>query len=152
MNIDFFKEFRKNLNMKQKEFAALLGVSEDYVSKIERGKRKISDEIEKKINKIIEDGEKPKATTLEEVCKEADEANKKGFSKELRYYGQMYLDRQRQIELAKKSQKSIIEMAKNKGITKEMIVSYCSVIQLEDFNKNVLFAAVDSEGEYFFEE
>lgn len=23
---------------------------------------------------------------------------------------------------------------------------------LEDFNKNVLFAAVDSEGEYFFEE
>lgn len=89
---------------------------------------------------------------LEDVCKEADEINKKGFSEELRYYGQMYLDRQRQIELAKKSQKSIIEMAKNKGITKEMIVSYCSVIQLEDFNKNVLFAAVDSEGEYFFEE
>lgn len=89
---------------------------------------------------------------LEDVCKEADEANKKGFSEELRYYGQMYLDRQRQIELAKKSQKSIIEMAKNKGITKEMIISYCSVIQLEDFNKNVLFAAVDSEGEYFFEE
>lgn len=106
----------------------------------------------KKINKIIEDGEKPKAATLEDVCKEADEINKKGFSEELRYYGQMYLDRQRQIELAKKSQKSIIEMAKNKGITKEMIVSYCSVIQLEDFNKNVLFAAVDSEGEYFFEE
>lgn len=68
------------------------------------------------------------------------------------YNEQMYLDRQRQIELAKKSQKSIIEMAKNKGITKEMIISYCSVIQLEDFNKNVLFAAVDSEGEYFFEE
>lgn len=93
MDINFFKEFRKNLNLKQKEFAALLGVSEDYVSKIERGQRKISDEIEKKINKIIEDGEKPKAATLEEVCKEADEAN-----------------------------------------------------------KNVLFAAVDSEGEYFFEE
>lgn len=73
----------------------------------------------KKINKIIEDGEKPKATTLEEVCKEADEANKKGFSKELRYYGQMYLDRQRQIELAKKSQKSIIEMAKIRASQKK---------------------------------
>lgn len=48
MDINFFKEFRKNLNMRQKEFAALLGVSEDYVSKIERGKRKISDELEKK--------------------------------------------------------------------------------------------------------
>ena len=51
MNIDFFKEFRKNLNLKQKEFAALLGVSEDYISKIERGQRKISDEIEKKLTK-----------------------------------------------------------------------------------------------------
>ncbi len=148
MNIDFFKEFRKNLNMKQKEFATLLGVSEGYISKVERGQRKISDEIEKKINKIIEDGEKPKAATLEDVCKEADEANKKGFSEELRYYGQMYLDQKNTIELAKKSQKSIIEMAKNKSITKEMIISYCSVIQLEDFSKNVLFAAVDSEGEF----
>lgn len=152
MNIDFFKEFRKNLNMKQKEFAALLGVSEDYVSKIERGQRKISDEIEKKINKIIEDGEKPKAATLEDVCKEADEANKKGFSEELRYYGQMYLDRQNTIELAKSRKSQLLKWQKNKGITKEMIISYCSVIQLEDFNKNVLFAAVDSEGEYFFEE
>lgn len=118
MNIDFFKEFRKNLNMKQKEFAALLGVSEDYVSKIERGQRKISDEIEKKINKIIEDGEKPKAATLEDVCKEADEANKKGFSEELRYYGQMYLDRQRQIELAKSRKSQLLKWQKIKASQK----------------------------------
>lgn len=119
MNINFFKEFRKNLNLKQKEFAALLGVSEDYVSKIERGQRKISDEIEKKINKIIEDGEKPKAATLEDVCKEADEANKKGFSKELRYYGQMYLDRKILLNLLKSCKSQLLKWQKIRASQKK---------------------------------
>lgn len=39
-----FKEFRVNNGYTQKEFAAALGFSEDYISAIERGTRPLTDE------------------------------------------------------------------------------------------------------------
>ena len=156
------KQFRKDNNFTQKELAEIFDVSEDYISKIERGVLPVTENIEKQIKDYkfkqemddLEEDPEPAPATMEEVIEEADEKNKKGFSQSLINYGEQYQTQIDNIERAKKVQKSIIEMAKREGITKEMVIAYCQTSALEDFNKDVLIAAIKHshpEEDCFFE-
>lgn len=83
--------------------------------------------------------------TIEEVVAEADEKNKKGFAVSLRMFGEQYIQYKNSLERAKMCIKDTLEMAKEKGITKDMLLAYASAVQLEDFNAKVLCSAVQQE-------
>lgn len=83
--------------------------------------------------------------TIEQVVSEADEKNKKGFAVALREFGEQYIQYKNSLERAKICIKDTLEMAKGKGITKDMLLAYASAVQLEDFNAKVLCSAVQQE-------
>ena len=83
--------------------------------------------------------------TMEQVVAEADEKNKKGFAVALREFGEQYIQYKNSLDRAKECIKDTIEMAKDKGITKDMLLAYASAVQLEDFNAKVLCSAVQQE-------
>lgn len=83
--------------------------------------------------------------SMEQVVAEADEKNKKGFAVALREFGEQYIRYKNSLDRAKKCIKDTIEMAKDKGITKDMLLAYASAVQLEDFNAKVLCSAVQQE-------
>ena len=84
-------------------------------------------------------------TTMEDVIAESDEKNKKGFAVTLREFGEQYIQYKNSLERAKMCIKDTLEMAKEKGITKDMLLAYASAVQLEDFNAKVLCSAVQQE-------
>lgn len=86
-----------------------------------------------------------KTETMEQVVAEADEKNKKGFAVSLRMFGYQYIQYKNSLERAKMCIKDTLEMAKEKGITKDMLLAYASAVQLEDFNAKVLCSAVQQE-------
>lgn len=83
--------------------------------------------------------------SVEQVVAEADEKNKKGFAVSLREFGEQYIQYKNSLDRAKECIKDTIEMAKDKGITKDMLLAYASAVQLEDFNAKVLCSAVQQE-------
>lgn len=83
--------------------------------------------------------------TIENVVAEADEKNKKGFAVALREFGEQYIRYKNSLDRAKMCIKDTIDMAKEKGITKDMLLAYASAVQLEDFNAKVLCSAVQQE-------
>ena len=83
--------------------------------------------------------------TMEQVVAEADEKNKKGFAVALREFGEQYIRYKNSLDRAKMCIKDTIDMAKEKGITKDMLLAYASAVQLEDFNAKVLCSAVQQE-------
>lgn len=83
--------------------------------------------------------------TIEDVVAEADEKNKKGFAVSLRMFGEQYIQYKNSLDRAKMCIKDTIDMAKEKGITKDMLLAYASAVQLEDFNAKVLCSAVQQE-------
>ena len=83
--------------------------------------------------------------TIEDVVAEADEKNKKNFAVSLKMFGEQYIQYKNSLERAKKCIKDTLEMAKEKGITKDMLLAYVSAVQLEDFNAKVLCSAVQQE-------
>lgn len=138
MTSEEFKKIRIEKGYTQKELAQKIGFSEDYISKIERGERPVSDYILEKLNNL-----KERKSTMEDILNEADEKNKKEATKELIALGDKYIDFLEQVEEAKLSMKDIIEDAKEKGITKEMIISYCTTKTLTDFNKKIFKSAIE---------
>lgn len=74
------KQFRKDNNFTQKELAEIFDVSEDYISKIERGVLPVTENIEKQIEDYkfkqeMDDLEKEPEqapATMEEVIEEAE--------------------------------------------------------------------------------
>lgn len=138
MTSEEFKKIRIEMGYTQKKLAEAIGFSEDYISKIERNERPITDYILEKLNNL-----KEKKSTMEEILNEADEKNKKEATKELIALGDRYLDFLEQVEEAKLSMKDIVEDAKVKGITKEMIISYCTTKTLTEFNKKIFKSAIE---------
>ena len=94
---------------------------------------------------VFEEETAEETATLEEVVAEADEKNKKGFAVALREFGEQYIRYKNSLDRAKECIKDTIEMAKDKGITKDMLLAYASAVQLEDFNAKVLCSAVQQE-------
>lgn len=150
MEKEEIKTFRQERGLTQKELADRIAVGKDYISKIERGVLPVTEKIiaaleEIKSLEIMEyepENEEKEPATMEEVLNESDLKNKKGFSESLIKYGEMFRKELFNIELSKKSQKSIIEKAKREGLTKDMVLSYCNVIDLDNFDKEVLICAV----------
>uniref|UniRef100_A0AAU8AY63 HTH XrE protein n=1 Tax=Dulem virus 29 TaxID=3145747 RepID=A0AAU8AY63_9CAUD len=140
MNSEEFKKTRINKGYTQKSLAKAIGFSEDYISKIERGERPVTDYILEKLNHLQE-----KNSTMEVILDEADEKNKRKIGQALAQYGDEYQEQTENIERAKMIQKSIIERAEREGITKGMIASYCVAINLDDFNLDVLIQATKGE-------
>lgn len=138
MTSEEFKKIRIEKGYTQKKLAEAIGFSEDYISKIERNERPITDYILEKLNNL-----KEKKSTMEEILNEADEKNKKEATKELIALGDRYLDFLEQVEEAKLSMKDIVKDAKVKGITKEMIISYCTTKTLTEFNKKIFKSAIE---------
>ena len=138
MTSEEFKKFRIEKGYTQKKLAEAIGFSKDYISKIERNERPITDYILEKLNNLKEG-----KSTMEDVLDEADEKNKKEATKELIALGDRYLDFLEQVEEAKLSMKDIIDDAKEKGITKEMIISYCATKTLTEFNKKIFKSAIE---------
>ena len=138
MTNEEFKKIRIEKGYTQKELAKEIGFSEDYVSKIEKNERPVSDYILEKINNL-----KERKTAMDEILDEADEKNKKEATKELIALGDRYLDFLEQVEEVKLSMKNIIDDAKEKGITKEMIISYCTTKTLTEFNKKIFKSAIE---------
>lgn len=99
------------------------------------------DIFEEKTGEVVSE----ETATMEEVVAEADEKNKKGFAVSLRMFGEQYIQYKNSLERAKKCIKDTLEMAKDKGITKDMLLAYASAVQLEDFNAKVLCSAVQQE-------
>lgn len=83
--------------------------------------------------------------SMDQVVAEADEKNKKGFAVALREFGEQYIQYKNSLDRAKMCIKDTIDMAKEKGITKDMLLAYASAVQLEDFNAKVLCSAVQQE-------
>lgn len=83
--------------------------------------------------------------TMDEVVADADEKNKKGFAASLRRFGEDYIRYRNNLECAKECIKSTFEMAKERGITKEMLLAYAAAVCLEDFNAKVLCGAIQQE-------
>lgn len=138
MTNEEFKKIRIEKGYTQKELAQKIGFSKDYISKIERDERPVSDYILEKINNL-----KERKTAMDKILDEADEKNKKEATKELIALGDRYLDFLEQVEEAKLSMKDIIDNAKEKGITKEMIISYCTTKTLTEFNKKIFKSAIE---------
>lgn len=138
MTSEEFKKFRIEKGYTQKKLAEAIGFSEDYISKIERNERPITDYILEKLNNLKEG-----KSTMEEILDEADEKNKKEATKELIALGDRYLDFLEQVEEAKLSMKGIIDDAKEKEITKEMIMCYCKTKTLTEFNKKIFKSAIE---------
>lgn len=136
-NKEQFKEFRVNNGYTQKEFAAALGFSEDYISAIERGTRPLNEYICAKVENL-----RRPAATLKVVIDEADEKNKRVAAEELKTYGDEYIDCMEKIEEARLTMKDIIDSAREKGISKDMIIAYCTTKTLTEFNKKIIKSAI----------
>lgn len=78
MTSEEFKKFRIEKGYTQKKLAEAIGFSEDYISKIERNERPITDHILEKLNNL-----KDEKSTMEEILDEADEKNKKRSDKRI---------------------------------------------------------------------
>ena len=60
-------------------------------------------------------------------------------------FGEQYIQYKKSLERVKMCIKDTLDMAKEKGITKDMLLAYASAVQLEDFNAKVLCSAVQKE-------
>lgn len=70
------------------------------------------------------------------------EKNKRVAAEELKNYGDEYIDCMEKIEEARLTMKDIIDSAKEKGISKEMIIAYCTTKTLTEFNKKIIKSAI----------
>lgn len=84
---------------------------------------------------------------MEEVIDEANEANKKAIIEDLQELGENYRLAENRLKEAKLSLKSLIDDAKERGISKTMLESYVSICRMSALNKKAIFGAVVSTPE-----
>lgn len=90
--------------------------------------------------------EEPK-NTMDEIIEEADEKNKKAMIEDLQELGESYEYAENRLKEAKLSIKSILEDAKNRGISKTMLEAYVSLCRMSTLGKKTIFGAVVDDGE-----
>lgn len=81
--------------------------------------------------------------TMEDILRESDERNSQKVAKDLKELGEEYVNAKKRAEEAKLSLKSLIEEAKELGISKAMLETYVGLCAVSDFNKMVIFGAVN---------
>lgn len=90
---------------------------------------------------ILEDEQ----ATMEDVIKEADEKNSKRIAQDLQTLGDEYERALNLVEEGKLECKSIIDQAKEVGITKGMIETYISMKNYTDLNKFAIMGAINEK-------
>ena len=90
--------------------------------------------------------EEPK-NTMDEIIEEADEKNKKAMIEDLQELGESYEYAENRLKEAKLSIKSILEDAKDRGISKTMLEAYVSLRRMSALGKKAIFGAVVDDGE-----
>ena len=78
LNEKQLKSIRKRKKMTQKEFAQKLGYSEAYIQKLEQGKKPISEEFAKNLQKMV-DLEQAYRKACKNYCEVQEVMNKKPF-------------------------------------------------------------------------
>jgi len=89
---------------------------------------------------ILED-----SATMEDVVREADEKNSAHIARDLQELGAAYIEAKKTIEKGKLEVKSILDEAKEIGITKEMIETYVNLKSLNDLNKFAVWGAINED-------
>lgn len=82
-------------------------------------------------------------STMEDIINEADQKNSEHIARDLQELGAVYMEAQKTIEKGKLEIKSILEEAKEIGITKEMIETYVNLKNLNDLNKFAVWGAIN---------
>lgn len=90
--------------------------------------------------------EEPK-NTMDQIIEEADEKNKKAMIEDLQELGESYEYAENRLKEAKLSIKSILEDAKERGISKTMLETYVSLRRISTLGKKAIFGAVVDDGE-----
>lgn len=90
--------------------------------------------------------EEPK-NTMDEIIEEADEKNKKAMIEDLQELGESYEYAENRLKEARLSIKSILEDAKDRGISKTMLEAYVSLRRMSTLGKKAIFGAVVDDGE-----
>ena len=90
--------------------------------------------------------EEPK-NTMDQIIEEADEKNKKAMIEDLQELGESYEYAENRLKEAKLSIKSILEDAKERGISKTMLEAYVSLRRMSTLGKKAIFGAVVDDGE-----
>lgn len=133
-------EYRNRKGWTQQELASKIHLSLDYIQKIERGAKPVSQCLINSIEAIEKE-----RNILNVVISEDDEKNMKKAIKNLKAYGDKYKECMDLIAETKSEMKDIEESAKGEGITKKMLMSYCTVSGFQDLTKKVIFKAVEDE-------
>lgn len=84
---------------------------------------------------------------MDEIIDEADEKNKKAIIEDLQELGESYEYAENRLKEAKLSLKSILDDAKERGISKTMLEAYVSLRRMSALNKKAIFGAVVDDGE-----
>lgn len=84
-------------------------------------------------------------STMDEVIDEADQKNSEHIARDLQALGAAYIEAKNTIEKGKLEVKSILDEAKEIGITKEMIETYVGLKQLNNLNKFAVWGAINDE-------
>lgn len=92
---------------------------------------------------LVSTGEVLEQETLEDVVRESDERNSKKVAGDLKALGEEYILAKKRMEEAKLSIKSIIDEAKEIGISKTMLETYVGLYKVTDFNKMVIIGAIN---------
>lgn len=88
-----------------------------------------------------------KTDAMEDILNEADEVNKKAIIEDLQELGESYELADNRLKEAKLSIKSILDDAKERGISKTMLEAYVSLRRMSALNKKAIFGAVvEDEG------
>lgn len=90
--------------------------------------------------------EEPK-NIMDEIIEEADEKNKKAMIEDLQELGESYEYAENRLKEARLSIKSILEDAKDRGISKTMLEAYISLRRMSTPGKKAIFGAVVDDGE-----
>ena len=82
---------------------------------------------------------------MEDELNRCDKENSEHIAKDLMKFGDLYEEAKKSIELGKLELKSIVDSAKEKGITKGMIETYIQMKNYPDITKYTLMSAVNEK-------
>lgn len=96
---------------------------------------------------LVENVAEDSKNTMDEIIEEADEKNKKAMIEDLQELGESYECAENRLKEAKLSIRSILDDAKERGISKTMLEAYVSLHRMSTLGKKAIFGAIVDDGE-----